>query len=138
MKFLIPLLVLAMLSITNLITAQNNKSITATVVNVTSNSGKVGFALYNKTTFMMEPLQSKNAKIVAGKSTVTFKNLEKGEYAIICYHDKNDNNKMDFQPNGMPLEDYGSSNNVMAFAPPTYEDAKFVVAGKDVSLKIKF
>jgi uncharacterized protein (DUF2141 family) len=45
---------------------------------------------------------------------------------------------MDFQPNGMPLEAFGASNNKMAFAPPTFEDAKFIVSDKDVSLNIKF
>ncbi len=45
---------------------------------------------------------------------------------------------MDFSPNRMPLEDFGASNNVMAFAPPTFENAKFVVKDKEVSLEIKF
>ncbi|APZ47079.1 hypothetical protein BW723_12645 [Polaribacter reichenbachii] len=137
MKLIVSLLVATALFISSTITAQNKK-ITATVVNVTSDSGKVSFALYNKVTFMKAPIQAKNAKIVDGKSTVTFDNLEEGEYAIICFHDKNENNTMDFQPNGMPKEDYGASNNVMNFGPPSYENAKFVVTDKDVSLDIKF
>ncbi|MCI2227951.1 DUF2141 domain-containing protein [Polaribacter sp. MSW13] len=138
MKFLVSILVGAMLFFSNSLIAQNKTTITATVVNVTSDDGKVGFALYNKTTFMMQPLQSKNAKIVDGKSTVIFENIEVGEYSIICFHDKNDNDKMDFEPNGMPKEDYGASNNVMNFGPPSYEDSKFTVADKKVSLEIKF
>ncbi len=137
MKLIVSLLVATALFISSTITAQNKK-ITATVINVTSDTGKVGFALYNKTTFMKNPLQSKNAKIVDGKSTVTFENLEPGVYAVVCYHDRNDNNKMDFRENGMPLEDYGASNNVMNFGPPSFENAKFVVDDKDVSLDIKF
>jgi len=137
MKLIVSLLVATALFISSSITAQN-KTITATVVNVTSDSGKVGFALYNKTTFMKQPIQAKDAKIVEGKSTVTFENLLPGEYAIICYHDRNNNDKMDFRPNGMPDEDYGASNNVMNFGPPSYENAKFVVSDKDVSLDIKF
>lgn len=137
MKLIVSLLIATALFITTSISAQN-KIITATVVNVTSDTGKVGFALYNKTTFMKAPIQAKNAKIVDGKSTVIFENLEAGEYAIICYHDKNDNDKMDFQSNGMPLEDFGASNNDMSFGPPSYEKAKFVVIDKNVSLDIKF
>lgn len=137
MKLIVSLLVATALFISSTITAQNKK-ITATVINVTSDTGKVGFALYNKTTFMKNPLQSKNAKIIDGKSTVTFENLEPGVYAVVCYHDRNDNDKMDFRENGMPLEDYGASNNVMNFGPPSFENAKFVVADKDVSLDIKF
>ncbi|RCS27163.1 DUF2141 domain-containing protein [Polaribacter sp. WD7] len=137
MKFITALLTVLVLSVTNSLTAQN-KTITATVVNVTSNDGKVGFALYNKATFMKKPLQAKNAKIIEGKSTVTFENLSDGEYAIICYHDKNDNNRMDFESNGMPKEDYGTSNNVMSFGPPQFNDAKFLLTTKNISLDIRF
>lgn len=137
MKILAAVVTVAMILTGSLVSSKKQK-ITATVVNVTSDSGKVAFALYDKNSFMQVPLKSKNAKIVEGKSTVVFEDVEPGEYAIICFHDKNDNDKMDFQENGMPMEDYGASNNVMSFGPPKYEDAKFVVADKDVSLEIKF
>jgi uncharacterized protein (DUF2141 family) len=87
---------------------------------------------------MKVPLQAKNAKIEDGKSTVVFEDVEAGDYAVICFHDKNDNDKMDFQENGMPMEDYGASNNVMSFGPPTYSNAKFTVSDNDVTLEIKF
>ncbi|MFY9241736.1 MAG: DUF2141 domain-containing protein [Polaribacter sp.] len=138
MKLLVSLLVTAVLFISSSLIAQEKMSITATVINVTSNEGKVGFALYNKADFMKTPVQSINAKIIDGVSTVEFENVEPGDYAVVCYHDKNDNDLMDFAPNGMPLENYGASNNVMNFGPPTFENAKFVVADKNVSLNIKF
>ena len=137
MKILISILVLALLSITDSLTAQDS-SVTATILNVTSDEGSVIFALFIKHNFMRESIQGKTGVIIDGKSTVIFENVNAGEYAVICYHDKNDNNKMDFQPNGMPLEDYGASNNIMNFGPPKYEDAKFTVTDKKVSLKIKF
>ncbi|ARV05930.1 hypothetical protein BTO04_04095 [Polaribacter sp. SA4-10] len=138
MKFLAAIITVIILFITNSISAQN-KTITATVINSTSDEGKVGFALYNKENFRMEPLQAKQSKILDGKSIVIFENVKAGEYAVICYHDKNENNKMDFQANGMPLEDYGASNNKMNFfGPPSYEDAKFVVTNKSIKLDIKF
>ena len=137
MKLIVAFLTTLILLITSTIAAQNH-TITATVVNVTSDSGKVGFALYNKTNFRMQPIKGSESKILDGKSIAVFENISAGEYAIICYHDKNDNNKMDFQSNGMPKEDYGSSNNVMNFGPTKFEDAKFVVIDKNVSLAIKF
>lgn len=137
MKFLVSILVVAMLTITSTLTAQN-KTITATVVNVTSAEGKVGFALYNKDNFMAKPVQGKEGKIIDGKSTVVFEDVVPGEYSVICYHDKNDNDILDFSSNRMPLEAFGASNNVMAFAPPTFEGSKFTVLDKNVSLKIKF
>ncbi|MEN8777277.1 MAG: DUF2141 domain-containing protein [Polaribacter sp.] len=142
MKFLASFLILVILAITNSMTAQNKstdtKVITVTVVNATSDAGKIGFALYTKDNFMRKPLLSKEGKIKDGKSTVIFENIPAGEYAIICYHDKNNNNKMDFSSNRMPLEDYGASNNVMAFAPPTFENAKFLLKNKNLHLDINF
>lgn len=137
MKILIPFILAAMLFISNSVNAQN-KTITVTIENISSDSGKVGFALFNKDNFMKTPIMGMESKIENGKTTVTFKNVSPGEYAITCYHDKNGNGKMDFAANGMPIEDYGSSNNVMNLGPPNFEDAKFTVADKDVSLEIKF
>jgi uncharacterized protein (DUF2141 family) len=137
MKILASILVVVIISITNIITAQN-KTITATVLNISSDKGIVKFALYNKTNFRLKPLQSEIGNIENGKTTITFKEVAGGEYAIVCYHDKNSNDKMDFQPNGMPLEAYGASNNVMNFGPPRFDDAKFTVVDKNVSLDIKF
>ena len=138
MKLVISIVVMLVSFITNSVIAQEKASITAEVINVSSDTGKVGFALYDKATFMLKPIQTRNVKIVDGKSTVTFENVSYGEYAVICYHDKNDNDKMDFSPNRMPIEDYGASNNVMTYGPPTFDRAKFAVSEKNVSLKIKF
>lgn len=137
MKLLVSILTATLLYSSGLFVEKKQK-ITATVVNVASDSGKVSFALYNKETFMKTPLQAKNAKIVDGKSTVTFENIEAGDYSVLCFHDKNDNDKMDFQENGMPMEDYGASNNVTSFGPPKFSDSKFTVANEHVNLEIKF
>ena len=137
MKILATVLTAAMIFTASVVSSQK-KTITATVVNVTSDSGKVSFALYNKDNFMKAPLQAKEAKIVEGKSEVIFENVAPGDYAILCFHDKNENGKMDFQDNGMPMEDYGASNNVMSFGPPTYMNSKFTLAKEDLKLEIKF
>ncbi|MEN8704332.1 MAG: DUF2141 domain-containing protein [Polaribacter sp.] len=137
MKLLVSLLFATVIFISTSIRTQN-KTITASIENISSDEGKVGFALYTKDNFMKEPIMAKNAKIENGKTIVEFKNVVPGEYAIICYHDKNNNDRMDFSANRMPIEDYGVSNNVMSFGPPNYDDAKFVVADKNVSLIIKF
>lgn len=137
MKILATVLTAALIVISTLFYG-NKQKITATVVNVTSDSGKVAFALYDKENFMKVPLQSKEAKIVDGKSSVTFENVEPGDYSVLCFHDKNDNGKMDFEESGMPMEDYGASNNVMSFGPPNFLDSKFSVSNEDVKLEIKF
>jgi uncharacterized protein (DUF2141 family) len=44
---------------------------------------------------------------------------------------------MDFELNGMPLEDYGMTNNVMTYGPPQYSDGKFELRNKDLTFEIK-
>lgn len=139
MKLLATLVLTATMFVSNALFAQEKVEITVSVTNVTSDEGKIGFALYNKTNFMKVPILGKNANIEDKVSTVVFKDVAPGEYAIICYHDKNNNSRMDFTPQGMPLEDYGVSNNSLnPYGPPTFDDAKFVVSDKNVSLEIRF
>ncbi|MBT7425121.1 MAG: DUF2141 domain-containing protein [Flavobacterium sp.] len=137
MKILAKILTTAVVFVVSLLTS-GNQEITVTVVNATTDNGKVSFALYDQVTFMKTPLKGASAKIIKGKSTVTFKNITQGEYSVICFHDKNNNGKIDFNENGMPLEDYGASNNNMDFGPPSFLDSKFTVIEEDVCLEIKF
>jgi len=113
-------------------------SVTALVVNALSDKGTVKFAFYNEENFMKQPIYSKSASVVNGKSTVVFDNIPQGIYAIICFHDENGNNRMDFEENGMPKESYGSSNNMMNFGPPEFDNTKFEVTTEDLTLEIKF
>ncbi|GFD76335.1 DUF2141 domain-containing protein [Tenacibaculum mesophilum] len=138
MKLVIHIVITVVLFTIETISAQD-KTIATTVVNVTSDKGKIKFALYTKENFRKEPLQAKESVIIKGKSTVIFEKVPEGEYAIICFHDANNNNRMDFEPNGMPIEDYGVSNNKLSrFGPPVFDEAKFLVKDKNVSFDIKF
>lgn len=119
--------------------AQNGVTITATVNNVHNNNGKVLFGLHTKDTFMKgKGIQNASVEIKDGIATATFTNVEPGTYAIMVLHDENDNQRMDFQPNGMPKEDYGMSNNVMVMGPPQFSDAQFEVGDKDLTIDIRF
>lgn len=121
-------------------TKTENVSIKVTVPSVSGTDGVVIFALYDSNEKFMkrETLDSKTGTIENGTATVTFENISPGTYAIVCLHDKNGNNRMDFNESGMPAEDYGSSNNVFLMGPPNFEDAKFTVENKSLDLTIKF
>ena len=55
-------------------------------------------------------------------------NLAYGQYAIAVYHDKNKNGKLDTNMLGIPLEEYGFSNNARGrFGPASWSQAKFTV-----------
>ncbi|UZO80346.1 DUF2141 domain-containing protein [Aquimarina sp. ERC-38] len=120
--------------------AQNasGTTITVTIPNVTSSEGTVQVGLYDEQTFMKAaPIQGEIKKIENGKVTVTFEDVAPGTYAISCYHDKNNNNQMDFEPTGMPKESYGISNNPMSYGPPNWSEAKFEVSGDPITMEIR-
>ena len=64
-----------------------------------------------------------------------------GQYAVVVYHDENDNHKFDRNWIGLPVEGFGVSKDpTMFFAPPKFEDAAFDVNGNltDVEVEIKY
>ncbi|MDV7187398.1 DUF2141 domain-containing protein [Lutibacter sp. TH_r2] len=118
---------------------EEGQTIEVSVTNALSDKGIIYFSLHTKETFRKaKAMYSESSKIENGKAEVTFKNVPEGEYAIICFHDENENNKMDFELNGMPKESYGTSNNPMSYGPPQFEPSKFEVTNKNLSLEIKF
>ena len=114
-------------------------SITVTMNKVLSNQGHILIGLHDQNTFMKgKGIKNTKADIVDGKCIYTFTDVTPGVYAIMVLHDANDNEKMDFAENGMPIENYGVSNNRMNFGPPQFYDAKFEVIDQDLELEIKF
>lgn len=117
----------------------NGQTIKVSVNNALSDKGIIHFAVHSKETFMKaEAVYRKSSKIKNGEAIVSFEDVPKGEYAVICFHDENENGQMDFELNGMPKENYGTSNNPMSFGPPQFEPSKFEVKNEDLSLEIKF
>lgn len=109
------------------------------VSNASGDEGEVIFSLFDKETFLVAPpLASKASDIKNGVASVKFENLEPGEYGVVVIHDKNRNGTIDFNAQGIPLEDYGSSNNSMSFGPPQWKDAKFTLGEESLSLEIRF
>ncbi len=118
---------------------ENGVDITVTIDNVVSDEGKVLISLHTTETFMKGPgIQNLESEIKEGKVTLTFENVPSGTYAILALHDANENNQMDYQDNGMPLEGYGMSGNEMIMGPPVFEDAKFEVAKENLEFNIRF
>ncbi|WP_298546428.1 DUF2141 domain-containing protein [uncultured Aquimarina sp.] len=139
MKTLI--LFLAMTAVNFVTKAQDTAGITITVTvpNVSSSDGAVLFGLYDEATFMKAaPVKSAKGEIVNGIAKITFTDIPAGEYGISCVHDANNNERMDFEENGMPKESYGVSNNNMSYGPPMWADAKFEVGNENLDLEIRF
>lgn len=114
-------------------------TIKALVNQIKPETGTVYFAMYSSESDFASrrAFQTRKASAAEGAVEITFDNVPEGIYAITCFHDKNSNGQMDFSASGIPEENYGSSNNVMNFGPPRFNDAKFEVSGKDLTFEIK-
>ena len=115
-------------------------NIEITINSIPSDEGYVYFAMYASEEDFLNRNMYKKARVKASKNgvKVSFEEIPSGVYAITCFHDANDNGRMDFSSGGMPKEDYGMTNNVMSFGPPRFHDAKFEVKDKDLTVEIRF
>lgn len=82
------------------------------------------------------PVRGEGAPAAGEDATFAFKDLKPGDYAVMITHDENGNGKLDTNVMGMPLEGYGFSNNPQVMRKPTWDEARFTVAGSDVVIDI--
>lgn len=125
---------------TNTTSLAGGSRVKAGVQNIRTNQGTVYFTIYNsqKSFNNQSAFASQKATVKFNSAEVFFQNLPQNTYAIVCFHDANDNGMMDFDSIGKPLEDYGTSAKERPFGPPMFDDAKFEVKDKDVTFEIIF
>ncbi|CAN4277924.1 DUF2141 domain-containing protein [Pseudoxanthomonas sp. LjRoot125] len=85
------------------------------------------------------PVQATGAPPSGEQATFVFKDLKPGTYAVLITHDENGNGQLDTNMMGMPVEGYGFSNNPRVMRKPTWDEARFELAGEathiDVALR---
>lgn len=121
----------------------NNYSLTIVVKNLRNAIGIVQFALYNKDGSIPDEDYKKYYKflkgeIVNGSSTITFKNISSGQYAVNILHDENKNGKID-KGFILPLEGIGFSNyqSIGLTNRPNFSKASFELKeNKTISVKV--
>jgi uncharacterized protein (DUF2141 family) len=117
-------------------------SLTVEVSGLRNSNGIVQFALYNDEDSFPDEHYKKyyrkqTAKIINGKSEVTFKNLPPGKYAVNVLHDENEDGKV---KKGiiLPKEGLGFSNyeSIGLSNRPSFQKASFNLVG-DKKIKVK-
>lgn len=63
----------------------------------------------------------------AGSVKLQFTDLPPGKYAVILYHDENNDGQMDKRFGMIPIEGYGLSNNIKASGKPSFDQCAFDV-----------
>ena len=103
-------------------------------------AGSVGCRLYTSGPGFPEAAKGtveQRVTIGGTHAKCTFDRLPPGKYAVTVMHDENDNQKLDKNFVGMPVEGYGVSNNkTYALHGPRWEESAFVLDGEPATVKI--
>jgi uncharacterized protein (DUF2141 family) len=76
-------------------------------------------------------------RAIAGTQSAVFTDLKPGAYAVIVFHDENDNGKLDENLFGIPTEGYGFSNDAEGFlSAPSFKAAAVIVDANDLTISI--
>ncbi len=82
--------------------------------------------------------QTKWCAIANKESLCSFDPMPAGTYAVACFHDENDNRKLDTGLFGIPTEGVVASNHAEGImGPPSFGDAKFSFTGAATELRLK-
>jgi uncharacterized protein (DUF2141 family) len=107
-----------------------------------STRGRIGCALFASPkgfpSDSSEALQQRWCPVQSA-SPCAWNSVPAGTYALSCFHDENQNGRLDTGMFGIPVEGYGFSNEAKAslFGPPSFAEAKFWFAGKEAELSLK-
>ena len=71
-----------------------------------------------------------------GTAIVEFTDLAPGAYAIMAYHDENEDNRLNRVLGMWPSEGYGLSQNPLVMGPPAFEDVAFKLPARGLYLTI--
>jgi len=109
--------------------------------NIEKAQGALFLAVYNQEAgFMNEKKAVYTEVIPLDQNGCVEKKLQlpPGNYAISCFHDVNNNGRMDKTFVGIPKEPYGLSGNYTSkFSPPTWAETNvFIGAGQTVVIRL--
>ncbi len=136
-RFLLIQLTLSFLTVTAAFAADLEVEVTG----LASDEGDVHIALYDTPEQFPEPegmIAETHVPIDQERAVMTFKALKPGRYAVAVYHDANANHSFDQIIFGLPIEDYGFSNDARVFfAPPSFAEAAFDVVEPITKITIR-
>jgi uncharacterized protein (DUF2141 family) len=108
--------------------------LTIRITNLRSSNGQIGCTIYNSATGFptdsAAALQRLWCPISSAAASCMFAPLPAGTYAVACFHDENNNGKLDTGFLGIPTEGTVASNHAKGLmGPPSFEKAKFTFSG---------
>lgn len=124
----------------SVITHSQTANLSVQISDIKSVKGNLLIGLYNNGLLFPKKesaIAGEQIKIDSKTMTYTFKNLQKGKYAIAIIHDEDMDGELSTNFLGIPTEGFGFSNNAIGtFGPPKFEKAA-VLLEKDLIISIK-
>ncbi|MCL2428022.1 MAG: DUF2141 domain-containing protein [Alphaproteobacteria bacterium] len=121
--------------------SRTGDDVVVVVKGVRNDKGHVRVDLCTRETFLKSDCPwSGSAPARVGVVTVRITGVSPGTYAVVAYHDENDNGHVDRNFLGIPTETVGFSRDApVRFGPPSWDDAAFVVApgGAQIELTLR-
>ena len=109
--------------------AQTDSLLTVKVTGVPSSEGHILIALYDNADDWTKPEVAKYTRkepASKGAMLIDFAHLAPGKYSAAILHDADDSQGMTFGNFGLPVEEYGFSNNARGLlGAPSFEDCLF-------------
>jgi uncharacterized protein (DUF2141 family) len=111
--------------------AQTDNSIQLVVTGLDNGLGHVHCALENEGTWLTKtPARVSTGPIQGNQATCEFRDVLPGVYALVAFHDENDNLRLDVNFLGIPVEQYCTSRDAQRPRErPRFENASFNYTG---------
>ena len=109
------------------------------VVDITNFKNDLGTANVSLQDSNKRNVKQANVAIENNSAQATFTNLSDGKYAVKVFHDENNNEKLDRGLLGIPVEEWGASNNPKrGFGPPKFRSMLFELQeSKEILIRLK-
>lgn len=119
--------------------AANAADLTLAIEPVAEATGTVQIALYDKEAdFRKQSVRALKLPATAGTMTVRIADLPPGDYAVMVFHDRNGNDKLDTNAMGIPKEPWGGSlGDKSVFGAPGWADVRFALKDEGATQRIK-
>lgn len=114
--------------------AESSGTLTVVVENVDDDRGVVGVLVFKGPSGWpadtRRAVRATDVPAQRGRVALRLPNLPPGDYAVVVLHDVNANMKLERNWLGVPLEQWGMSNNPKArFSAPSFDSARFHFSG---------
>ncbi len=124
------------------VSAGETCTLVISISGMTSDSGTIYIALaHDENSYASsrrEAVRAVKVPVRSGQALARFTGLTPGYYAVKCFHDINDNGKLDKNLVGIPAEPFGFSNNYrVRFGPPSWDKSRFLLEKGEHTIHIK-